>query len=103
MPRTLNATLEASLDNGQFDAYFLLTAKETGFGTIRTVYPTSFKLSGIEMQVKYPAQTTDVYDGFSKPESLSFILTRGITIAGTNYTLDSSEYFGTSSTWDSLY
>lgn len=103
MPRTLNATLEAALDSGNFTFYSLLTVKEVGFGIERTAQPVSFKLSGIEMDVKYSALDHDVYDGYSYPEELSFMLTRGVTIAGINYTIDSSYYFGVSSEWDGVF
>ena len=103
MPRTLSATLTTALDSGNYTFYSLLTVKEVGFAVIRTAQPVSFKLSGIEMDVKYSALDHDVYDGFSYPEDLSFMLTRGVTIAGVNYTIDSSYYFGVSSEWDGVF
>ena len=103
MPRTLNATLEAALDSGNFQPYFLLTVREVGASVIETATPVSFKLSGIEMEAKWLKQNRTIYDGFTKPQELEFKLTRGVTIAGVNYTIDSSWYFGTSQNWDGIF
>lgn len=103
MPRTLDATLEAAMDSGQYQPYFLLTVREVGHDVIRTVEPVKFKLSGIEMEATFVSQTETVYSGFGYPHELEFKLTRGVAINGINYTIDSSWYYGTDDLWDGTF
>jgi len=103
MPRTLDATLEAALDSGSFQPYFLLTVREVGFGIIETATPTYFKLSGINLTAKWVRQSGSVYTGFTRPNDFEFKITRGVTIAGVNYTTDSSYYYGVSQVWDGVF
>ena len=103
MPRTLNATLEAALDSGSFQPYFLLTVREVGFSILETAQPFQFKLSGINLEAKWVRQQGSVYEGFNYPHELEFKITRGVTIAGINYTIDSSYYYGLTQVWDGIF
>lgn len=104
MPRTLNATLEAALNSGSFQPYFLLTVREAGtVNIVETAQPTYFKLSGINLVATWVNRAGDTYAGFSKLEELEFKITRGVTVAGVNYTIDSSYYYGTRQLWDGTF
>jgi hypothetical protein len=103
MPRILNATLEAALDSGNFQPYFLLTVREVGAAVVETATPVAFKLSGINLTLKWARTQGSVYEGFVYPHDLEFKITRGITIAGVNYTVDSSYYYGVSQVWDGIF
>lgn len=103
MPRTLDATLDSALTSESFEAYFLITVREVGFSILETATPTKFKLSGINLTATWPRLSGTIYDGFERPSDLEFKITRGVTIAGVNYTIDSSYYFGTSQIWDGIY
>ena len=103
MPRTLNATLEAALDSGSFQPYFLLTVREVGFSILETAQPFQFKLSGINLEAKWVRQQGSVYEGFNYPHELEFMVTRGVTVAGVNYTIDSSYYYGLTQVWDGTF
>jgi hypothetical protein len=104
MPRTLNATLEAALDSGSFQAYFLLTVREVGAVTpYETATPLKFELHGINLSATYKRLQGSVYDGFLYPHEMEFMVTRGVTIAGVNYTINSSYYFGVTQVWDGKF
>jgi len=103
MPRTLPAELTAALNSGSFTPYFLLTVKEVGASILETVQPVQFKLSGINLTAKWVDLAGDTYTGFSYPQDFEFKVTRGVTIAGVNYTINSSYYYGTSEYWDGIF
>lgn len=103
MPRALDPTLEAALDSGNFSPYFLVTVREVGFAVRETATPTYFKLSGINLTVKWKRLAGSVYGGFNYPHQLEFKITRGVTIQGVNYTIDSSWYFGVTQTWNGIF
>jgi hypothetical protein len=103
MPRTLNATLEAALDSGSFQPYFLLTVREVGASIYETAAPVAFKLSGINISAKWVRRSGSVYDSFNYPHDLEFKITRGVTVSGVNYTIDSSYYYGLTQAWDGTF
>ena len=92
MPRTLDATLEAALDSGSFTPYFLVTARVVGGAIKTTGIPVKFKLEGINLSAKWNSDGT-LFDGYSEPSELEFMITRGVTIEGINYTISSSYYY----------
>lgn len=103
MPRTLPAQLEAAMNGGTFQSYFLITVREVGFAVIETATPLRFKLKGIRLEAAWARPQGSIYNGFTNLHDLEFKITRGVTIAGVNYTIDSSYYYGTSQIWDGYF
>jgi len=95
--RTLNATLLASMDTGNYDPYFLATIQDNYTGNvILSTAPVGYELSDLELTltVQMPAFLDVPF------YRTSVVLTRGVTIAGLHYTLDSSKFTIINSTWD---
>jgi hypothetical protein len=104
MPRILPAQLTTAMDSGNFQPYFLITARE-GFTAhiITTATPVKFSLRGIDMTAKWLSLSGNTFSGTNRASDVQFKITRGVTILGVNYTIDSSWYFGISQTWDGIY
>ena len=95
--RTLNATLLTAMDSGNYDPYFLATIKDNYTGNvIFSGTPVGYELSDLELilTVQMPS-FLDV--SFYRT---SVVLTRGVTVAGSHYTLDTSKFTIINSTWD---
>ena len=95
--RTLNATLLAAMDTGNYDPYFLATIQDNYNGNVYlSAMPTGYELSDLELvlTVQMPAfMDVPFY-------RTSIVLTRGVTIAGLHYTLSTSKFTIINSTWD---
>jgi len=102
MPRTLNATLSAAMDSGAFQMYARIVARR-GATEIESAIPVAFKLSGINMKAKWEKQDASIFSSVTYFHEIEFKLTRGVTVAGVNYTIDSSWYFGTGGKWDGIF
>lgn len=102
MPRTLAAELTAALDSGEYTPFFEAKIKDMSGGSIlRTLTPLKFNIKGTEAKLTY--QTSSPISRPFGNFNLGFLLTRGVTISGVNYTIDSSYFFIKQAVWDGLY
>lgn len=101
MPRTINATLDTALQKGEGIPYLLVTLKEIGASIFDTATPTYYKLEPTKLIVRYPS-TSDI-GGAWEPNQVEIKITRGATISGTLYTIDSSYFTVTDAQWDGYY
>ena len=87
--RTLDATLLASMDTGNYDPYFLATIQDNFTGNvILSAAPTGYELSDLELVL-----TVQMAAFMDVPfYRTSVVLTRGVTIAGLHYTLSTSKF-----------
>jgi photosystem II stability/assembly factor-like uncharacterized protein len=93
----LNATLLAAMDTGNYDPYFLITIQDNYDGKVLfSAQPTGYELSDLEFEC-----TVLMSHFMDLPfYRTSIILTRGVTIASSQYTLSTSKFCIISSTWD---
>ena len=95
--RLLDPTLLSAMESGNYDPYFLVTIQNNYNGIVLfSDVPVGYELSDLELTVTV-----------QKPVFLdvpfyrtSVVLTRGVTIAGAHYTLDTSRFTIIKSTWD---
>jgi hypothetical protein len=95
--RTLDATLLAAMDSQNYDPYFLATIRDNYTGNVLlSGMPTGYELSDLELTltVQMPAFLDVPF------YRTSVVLTRGILVLGTPYTLSTSKFVIISSTWD---
>lgn len=76
--RTLNATLQAAMDSGSFDA--IIRAYDYNNNELQVIY---YKLAGTELQIKFYTST---------PPSLAIKITRGALVSGVEYLVSSTWY-----------
>ena len=95
--RSLNATLLTAMNSGQYDPYFLVTIQDTlGGNVLFTAQPTGYELSDLELTV-----TVQMPAFMDVPfYRTSVVLTRGVTVLGSQYTLSTSTFRIISSIWD---
>jgi hypothetical protein len=95
--RTLDATLLAAMDSGNYDPYFLATIQDNFIGNVYLAgQPTGYELSDLELTL-----TVQMPVFMDVPfYRTSIVLTRGVTIAGSHYTLSTSKFVIINSTWD---
>jgi photosystem II stability/assembly factor-like uncharacterized protein len=95
--RILDPTLLTAMDSGNYDPYFLATIQDNYDGKVLlAAQPTGYELSDLELTLS--VQMPRFMDlPFYRT---SIVLTRGVTIAGLQYTLSTSKFYIINSTWD---
>ncbi len=98
--RSIDPTLQSALESGSYTPYFQVTIRDTYTGYIRAqLAPVGYKLDDLELTVtiQMPAFLDVPY------YRTAVFLTRGVTVAGTNYTEDTSEFGIIDSNWDGSF
>ncbi|HVM72865.1 MAG TPA: hypothetical protein VMT91_13970 [Anaerolineales bacterium] len=95
--RLLDPPLSSAMDSGNYDPYFLVTIKDKYNGNlILSASPVGYELGDLELTV-----TVQMAAYLDVPfYRTSLVLTRGVTIAGSVYTLSTSNFTIIKSTWD---
>lgn len=94
MPRTLDAALQAAMDSGDFEPYFIchLFYQGTEFGALQ---PTKYKVDGLNLECTLPFD--DITNGLLIDQ---ITLERGAIIDGTPNTITSSKHEVIDNEWD---
>jgi hypothetical protein len=95
--RNFDPTLLAAMDSGNYDPYFLATIQDNYSGkVILTGAPINYELSDLELTI-----TLQMPAFLDLPfYRTSITLARGALIAGTPYTVSTSNFCNINSTWD---
>jgi photosystem II stability/assembly factor-like uncharacterized protein len=95
--RILDPTLAAALTSGQYTPYFNITIFDNyTLEEYANTTPVGYKLNNLSLTVKI-----QVASYLSIPQyKTSLVLTRGVTILGINFTLETSKFSIINSTWD---
>lgn len=86
--RTIDATLQAALDSGSFNAYIKARIRRASPAYEQTVNVLKYKLTGTELEIKVEG----VILASNPPKPTTIELIRGVTISGINYTISTSKF-----------
>jgi len=98
MPRIIAQELQTALDNGSYTPYFAITiCNDTEEDLVLT--PIYCKLTNLAIEATAENQTyRNIYPNITK-----IFYTRGVVIEGILYTISTSKFFITSTTWDGAF
>jgi photosystem II stability/assembly factor-like uncharacterized protein len=98
--RSLPPELTAALESGSYQPYFKAIISDLYTGIVlASETPVYYKLENLTLTIKIQ-RGTYLTVAISKT---TVVLTRGVTISGVNYTIDTSDFVITNSQWDGIF